>query len=95
LWNYFLTPLYMGMPREAVAEMLMPVFLPFNVIKGGINVALTILLYKHVVTALRKADLIPQSDSSAPAKNSTHMLIAAVLLFAVCIIWIFINRGIL
>ena len=59
LWNYFLTPIYMGYPREAVAAMLPTVFLPFNAIKGGINTAITILLYKPVVIALRKAHLAP------------------------------------
>ena len=28
LWNYLITPLYMGYPREAVAELLLPAFLP-------------------------------------------------------------------
>ena len=32
LWNYLVTPLYMGYPREAVAAMLLPVFLPFNLV---------------------------------------------------------------
>ena len=36
----------MGMPREAVAELLLPAFLPFNLIKGSINTAVTLLLYK-------------------------------------------------
>jgi riboflavin transporter FmnP len=31
LWNYLVTPLYMGYPREAVVELLLPAFLPFNV----------------------------------------------------------------
>ena len=30
LWNYIITPFYMGVPRETVAGMLMSVFLPFN-----------------------------------------------------------------
>ncbi len=60
LWNYFLTPIYMGYPREAVAAMLPTVFLPFNAVKGGINTAITILLYKPVVLALRKAHLAPE-----------------------------------
>ena len=30
LWNYLLTPLYMGYPREAVVPLLPTVFLPFN-----------------------------------------------------------------
>ena len=37
LWNYLITPVYMGYPREAVAELLIPAFLPFNLIKGGLN----------------------------------------------------------
>ena len=37
LWNYLITPLYMGTPREAVAAMLIPVFLPFNLIKASLN----------------------------------------------------------
>ena len=35
LWNYFITPLYMGYPREAVAELLLPAFLPFNLLKAA------------------------------------------------------------
>src|SRR5699024_5620546 len=30
LWNYFLTPLYMGYPREAVAAVLLPAVLPLQ-----------------------------------------------------------------
>ena len=62
LWNYIVTPLYTGAPREAVAGMLLPVFLPFNAVKGGLNMALTLLIYKPLVSALRKI-----RPSSAPA----------------------------
>ena len=44
LWNYFITPYYMGMPREAVASMLVPVFLPFNLIKSALNAAIAMLI---------------------------------------------------
>ena len=57
-WNYLITPIYMGYTREAVAELLIPAFLPFNLIKGGINAALTMILYKPVLTALRRAHFI-------------------------------------
>lgn len=66
LWNYLITPIYQGYPREVIADMLLPVFLPFNAVKGGMNLAATLLLYKPVVTALRKAKLIPESDHAAP-----------------------------
>ena len=33
LWNWLITPLYMGATREAVEAMLLPVVLPFNALK--------------------------------------------------------------
>lgn len=55
LWNYFIAPVYMGMPRETVAKLLLPAFLPFNLIKGGLNAAITMLLYKPVFLQLRRS----------------------------------------
>ena len=63
-WNYILTPLYMGYPRAAVAELLLPVFLPFNLFKGALNAGVTMLLYKPVSRALRRAKLIPSADAA-------------------------------
>lgn len=54
-WNYLVAPLYMGYSREAVAGLLLPAFLPFNLIKGCLNAAGTLLLYKpgrHSAAAL-------------------------------------------
>ncbi len=58
LWNYLITPIYMGYPRAAVVELLIPVFLPFNLIKGGLNAAITMILYKPIVTALGHSHLL-------------------------------------
>ena len=72
LWNWLITPLYMGIDRSVVVSMLLPVFLPFNLLKGGINAALTVLLYKPIITTLRRTHMIAQSSSSsssAPKKN--------------------------
>ena len=62
LWNYLLTPIYMGYPREAVAAMLPTVFFPFNLIKGLLNAVILILIYKPVVRGLRKAKLVPARE---------------------------------
>ncbi len=70
LWNYLITPLYMGYPREAIAKLLLPGFLPFNLIKSGLNAGITLMIYKPVVTALRKSNLIPPSTGAANAKDS-------------------------
>ena len=79
LWNYIITPFYMGVPRETVAGMLMSVFLPFNLVKGGINAALTLLLYKPVVSALRKAGLAKPSSSKGSLSFGFTLFALAVL----------------
>lgn len=60
LWNYLVTPGYMKVPRPVVADMLLPVFLPFNLAKGSINTLLTLLLYKPLVRALRRTGFAPE-----------------------------------
>ena len=92
VWNYIITPFYMGVPREVVAGMLASVFLPFNLIKGGINAALTLLLYKPIVGALRKAGLVEPTHSRHKGKFSlgftlfsVAVLVTFVLLFLMMI----------
>ncbi|MBQ7245698.1 MAG: ECF transporter S component [Firmicutes bacterium] len=75
LWNWLITPLYMGVPREVVEGMLIPVFLPFNLVKGGINATLAMLLYKPIVGALRKAKLV---DEGTSGKRTTKWGVIAV-----------------
>lgn len=79
LWNYIMTPIYMGVPREAVLDMFLPVLIPFNAIKAGLNSALVLLLYKGVVTALRKARLIPMRESNDGGNKKTNTIIVVVL----------------
>ncbi len=52
LWNWLITPLYMGFPRQTIEGMLLPVFLPFNALKAGLNAVLTFLLYKPLKETL-------------------------------------------
>ena len=46
--NHFITPVFMGAPTEVVDAMLLPVILPFNLIKAGINSLITFLVYKTI-----------------------------------------------
>ena len=95
LWNYFITPLYMGYPREAVAELLLPAFLPFNLLKGGLNAGFTILLYKPVATALRKAHLAPESLGGGQESKGGRVgiLLAAGVLLITCILLVLVMQG--
>ena len=80
LWNWLITPLYMGVPREVVTGMLVPVFLPFNLVKGGINATLAMLLYKPIVNSLRKARLIEESPSGKGTTKKGVLAVSLVLL---------------
>lgn len=64
LWNYIITPMYMAISREEVAKLLLPAFLPFNLLKGGLNTVFTLIIYKPLVKALRGAGLIPEREKN-------------------------------
>lgn len=51
--NMVITPLFMGVPASAVWQ-LMPFIVGFNVIKAGINGAVTFVLYKRIANFLRR-----------------------------------------
>ena len=95
LWNYIITPIYMGQPREVVAGMLATLFLPFNLIKGGINAGLAMLLYKPVVNALRKAKLIDPSSSGQKGKFSLGFTLFALAVLITFVMLFLAMTGIL
>ena len=97
LWNYIITPFYMGVPRETVAGMMMSVFLPFNLIKGGLNAGITLLLYKPIVTALRKAHLAEpsKSDSSQKGHFSAGFTLFAVAVLVTFVLLLLVMLGVL
>lgn len=88
LWNYLITPVYMGVDRSIVVAMILPTLLPFNLLKSGMNAALIILVYKPVVNALRKAHIVPEQriEAEKPKVNwgavigSAFLLITFILL---------------
>ena len=96
LWNYLITPIYMGYPREAVAAMLPTMFLPFNLLKSALNAGITLLIYKPVVGALRRARLIETSSASAgPRRFSVGMLLIALLLVATGVLMVLVLSGVI
>lgn len=65
--NLVITPYYMGAPVEAVAKMIIPIIIPFNLIKSIINCTITLLLFKRLqalIAHILKLDFDPQ-----PSKN--------------------------
>lgn len=97
LWNYLITPLYMGFPREAVVELLLPAFLPFNLLKAGLNAALTFLLYRPVVSALKSTGLIDKTKSKNAEKRKTNLglVILALAIIVTCVLFILSLNGVI
>lgn len=93
-WNYIITPLYMHVPREVVAGMLLPTFLPFNLVKGGLNAGITMLVYKPMVSALRRAGLLAPSSSAGGKRqfNMTATLVSAFVVATCVIVFILMTR---
>lgn len=48
LGNLVITPMWLGVPFDAVVAMILPILTPFNLIKAGINAALTLIVYKSI-----------------------------------------------
>lgn len=88
LWNYIMTPVYMGVPREEVLKLFVPLLIPFNLLKAFLNAALTLFLYKGVVTALRKSRLLPERESNdgENKKTNTILIVCISALLAVTFI---------
>ena len=85
LWNYYITPIYMKIPREVIVPMLPTVFLPFNLVKGLINSGFILFTYKPVVSALQKANLIEKTSNHTPVKKISVALITGIILVIIFI----------
>ncbi len=84
--NYIITPYYMGIARREVAAMIPTLLLPFNLIKGSVNMAITLILYKPITTALKKAKLLPVTNVGTDKKKFFILTIVSVLVAIIAII---------
>ena len=101
LWNWLISPLYMfeinspealAEARAAVEALLLPAFLPFNLLKAGLNSAFILCLYKPLVTALRKTGLIPSPNAQKGSSKIGVYLFAGALLIT-CILLLLVFQG--
>ena len=93
--NLLITPYYLHMPTEAVAQMIPTLLLPFNAVKAVINGALTLLLYKPLTNALKRAGFrkpgretcaqIAEQDKKRSNIRTAIVAVIAILIMAVSI----------
>ena len=94
IWNYVVTPYYMGVERQMVADMMMTVFVP-NLAKGGINAGLALILYRPIVGSLRKAGLVEQSSSSHKKTFSAGFTLFAAAVIVTFVLLLLVLLGVL
>jgi riboflavin transporter FmnP len=98
LWNYLIVPLFMPhITREQAMTFLVPVFLPFNLIKGALNAAMIMMLYKPVKIALERSRLLPSVDNSTAkaAKINVGVLVICAFVLITCAMFILSWRGVI
>ncbi|MGM0603007.1 MAG: ECF transporter S component [Bacillota bacterium] len=62
--NILLNPIFYGIPREQVINMMLPGILPFNLTKAFLNSGITIFVYKRLANFLREKGLISALESN-------------------------------
>lgn len=80
--NLLITPIYAHTTIDVVIGMILPLLLPFNLIKSALNAALCFMLYKPVSQALKSVHLLPRSDDSFTVNKNTviGLVIAAIVI---------------
>ena len=95
LWNYLITPLYMETTRQQVAGLLIPLFLPFNLLKTALNATLTMLLYKGISSALRAAKLLPPATQQTTGKKILPVTFLSLLVLTALVLAMLAWKGII
>ena len=88
MYNYLIAPIFLGWERERVAALLIPGFLPFNLISNFVNAALVVLLYKPMKSIFTASRLMPKLDEQdKKGKINAGVIIAAIFVIATCVLW--------
>ena len=83
--NIFITPFYMGVARSDVAAMIPSLLLPFNLVKGVVNAAITMIIYKPITTALKKVGLSNNATAKTDLKKFVPLAVVALVLLAIAV----------
>jgi riboflavin transporter FmnP len=96
LANLLITPYYMGVDMETVAGLIPKLLLPFNFMKSVLNASLVMLIYKPIITALRRARAVKSSAQSAAYnfdRRSLAVMFISLAVMAVSLVVFFVVMG--
>ena len=87
-WNYVITPIYLKISQADVVAMLLPIIVPFNLIKAAINSAIVFMIHKPVLNVFKKHRLI---DTSINSQKASNYVIAIILIARALILLSLVN----
>ncbi len=94
LANLLITPIYTHTDVKTVASMILPLLLPFNLIKSILNAVFTFILYKPVSQALRSMNILPKSENKfALNKRTVCGIIAACVILIISVVVMIVLLG--
>lgn len=91
--NLIITPGFKGVPVEAIIAMIPTLLLPFNLLKGVLNSALVMLLYKPLTTAMRATRLAVGESNRKANKNTLAVTLTSLAVIAAALILFFTVLG--
>ncbi len=93
--NLLITPIYTGMPVSAIAELIIPLLLPFNALKALINASIVLIIYKPISMALKATNCIPKGNETYKFTNTTIILsiVGLIVIIASVLTLIFVFGG--
>ncbi len=89
--NLLITPFYMGVTTKEVAALIPKLLLPFNFTKAVLNASLVLLIYKPIITALRRAGAIKAGHADYGLDKKTVLVIVVAVCLAAASIVVFIT----
>ncbi len=92
--NVLITPFYMNVPTADVISLIPTLLLPFNATKAVFNSAVVFIIYKPIITAMRRSGFVRTADNFDPvmSKSSPAVPVApiALLVGAAAMIFFFV-----
>lgn len=95
LANLYITPLYLGVSRDTVVELIPTLLFPFNLTKAILNAGIVLVLYKPVSQSLHRAGLSKMQEIPRFQFNYKTITVAIVgaALVAAALFYFFIEMN--
>ena len=95
LMNLLITPIYAHTDVKTVIGMIVPLLLPFNLIKSVLNAAIAFILYKPISQALKSIHLLPKKDDDFKVgkKSVIGLVIASCIIIISIAVVLMVFKG--